>query len=289
MKTTDLRIANFAGALVEDETGLATDMAPRPYVHPIFSTNGTLLTDLTPADHIHHLGLSLPIADIDGVHYWGGKTFVLGQDYVDLDNHGSQTTQNLKVERGDTWAEEHRSLLWQRGDGSEHLHEQRTLRTEIVARADAEPDTDGSVEGVLTVSWRSNLTAPQGAVIGSPATNGRPGAGYGGIFWRFPQWEAEVFVADGAGEDTAHGAVSPWLCVSAPAQNVSALLSQHGPQLFPWFARVEEYLGVCPALAWDTPLTLSPGETLEIGLDAVVLENPVRTTAEAAALWEAYR
>ena len=46
--------------------------------------------------------------------------------------------------------------------------------------------------------WRSSLAANFGALrLGSPATNGRDGAGYGGLFWRFPKWDATVVTRDG--------------------------------------------------------------------------------------------
>ncbi|MEH0629314.1 DUF6807 family protein [Streptomyces stelliscabiei] len=65
----------------------------------------------------------------------------------------------------------------------------------------------------FTFSLTNTTDAP--VSIGSPATNGRPGAAYGGFFWRARKEAAapRVFTADAEGESAVHGAAptgSPW-------------------------------------------------------------------------------
>ena len=48
------------------------------------------MTEIAPADHLHHVGVSLAPADVDGTSYWGGRTYVRDVGSTMLDNHGRQ-------------------------------------------------------------------------------------------------------------------------------------------------------------------------------------------------------
>src|SRR5665647_3858097 len=50
--------------------------APRPYLHPVRTLKGIVLTDSSPRDHRHHYGLSIAVADVNGTSHWGGRSFV---------------------------------------------------------------------------------------------------------------------------------------------------------------------------------------------------------------------
>lgn len=43
----------------------------------------------------------------------------------------------------------------------------------------------------------------------------------------------------------------------------------------PWFARVTKYLGIGPAIAWDELVTVPEGGTLELGLDALLVDRAI--------------
>jgi hypothetical protein len=60
---------------------------PRPYLHPVRTLAGTVVTDVLPEDHPHHLGVSVALQDVNGVNLWGGRTYVRGQGYTWLENH----------------------------------------------------------------------------------------------------------------------------------------------------------------------------------------------------------
>ena len=251
-------IANDADpcARYRDGSDMDPSGAPRPYLHPVRTLAGTVVTDVRPADHPHHMGFSLAVPDVNGTQYWGGMSYVDGQGYVWLDNEGSQTvtTRSLEEDR----LEE--SLEWRSPRGLLQATETRSMSTR------------GTPGGYL-LQWRSALTGVEDLSIGSPASNGRAGAGYGGLFWRFPHWpDAIVLVEGGQGEDAAHGSTSPWLAVSSPNAWAGVILIQHGPE-FPWFVRTEEYLGACPALAWSDALEVPAGRPLSIGLDAIVCDT----------------
>lgn len=255
------RVASYA-----DGTGVDPQLSPRPYLHPVATLGGTAVSDAGPEDHAHHLGVSLALPDVNGSSFWGGRTFVRDRGSVLLDNHGVQRRD------GFDWADGRiaEALTWVGGSGVALATERRELR----ARA---------VSGGWALDWTSVITALDDLEIGSPATNGRAGAGYGGIFWRFPFAAATVFSEAGDGEQAVHGAVSPWLAiVDRPAGSGSVLLVQHGAA--PWFVRVEEYVGAGPAVAWDTPRAVPRGGELRLGLTALVLDRVIENADDAREL-----
>src|SRR5688500_1768061 len=77
--------------------------APKPYVHPLTTPLGTLLTRVSPADHPWHRGLWFAIKFVDGDNFWE----------EDAAGHGVQR------QVGPTRIE------WVRPDGSIALHEER--------------------------------------------------------------------------------------------------------------------------------------------------------------------
>nr|WP_272898155.1 PmoA family protein [Agromyces seonyuensis] len=268
-----MRLGGRVVARIESGDDVDAVLSPRPYLHPVTTLAGTVTTDTLPADHLHHLGLGVALPDVNGTSHWGGRTYVRGTGSVMLANHGRQRRDGVEVEGGLlrerlTWLDEH---------GAAQLGEHRETTGEVVRV--------GADEAWM-LGWRSLLTANFGALeFGSPATKGRVGAGYGGVFWRFPDWAATVVTADGAGEDNAHGSRSPWLAVTDASRATTVLLMQPvGPRPRPWFARVAEYLGVGPALAWDEPFHVAEGDSVELGLDALLLDRAVVDPDELAAL-----
>lgn len=254
---------------------VSAELSPRPYLHPVRTLAGTEVTETFPADHRHHLGVSVTLADVSGASFWGGRTFTREQGSVMLDNHGRQ--EHLAwVDRSAGRATE--LLSWNGPEGTELLREERALR--------ALP--------LDTTTWvldlRSSLRNTSGRElgIGSPATNGRPGAGYGGVFWRAPIGDQAPSVTgpDGmSGEEALHGSRARWLSLSSTTAEGSTwtlLFLQPGPRTDPWFLRAKEYPGLCPAPAWDTRLSLAAGQTLELGLRTAVTDGPV-TDHEALA------
>ena len=68
---------------------------------------------------------------------------------------------------------------------------------------------------------------------------------------------------------------------------MTVLLAQPaGRPALPWFVRVAEYLGIGPAVAWGELLTVPEGGTLELGLDALLLDRAVTDPTELERLAE---
>lgn len=259
---------------------LPADHSPRPYLHPLRSLAGVGFTEVAPADHPHHYGVSMAVADVDGTSHWGGRTFVTGTGSTMLANHGRQESLGRTGTALPTGQSIEESLVWRDRNDDAQLTEARTIQ--------ARPLPDGA--GWL-LAWTSVLTASHGAVrIASPAVNGRPGAGYGGIFWRLPNRPGTaVLSAGGPGEAVAHGSASPWLALNQidGVRQVGLLLTQPAGQARPWFVRATEYTGAGPMLAAESAVTIEPGDSLSTSLVGVVLDRWVADAADAEGILRA--
>jgi LacI family transcriptional regulator len=259
--------------------------APRPHLHPVRTPRGIALTETSPRDHRHHYGLSIAVADVNGTSHWGGRTFIRDEGPTLLQNHGRQVGSGMRVaelkdaelSQGGSWLVG--EVKWYNHLGATQLREDRMIGGVLLPEAEA-----------WALRWHSVLHADHGTLtFDSPATNGRPGAGYGGLFWRLPMAEETIVLTDsGAGEDNAHGSSSPWLALAQRRADVwtTLVLAQPAGTARPWFIRATEYVGAGPALAWDRPLTVSGGDTLELDLTAVLVDRRLdqRDAADLAGL-----
>ncbi|MBR8743297.1 oxidoreductase [Nocardiopsis sp. MG754419] len=250
-------------AVHRDGSDLDPLLSPRPFLHPVTTPAGTTVTELEPDDHRHHLGFGVAVPDVSGTSFWGGRTFTPDRGSVLLDNHGRQR----HVRTLDRASDHHTAVLsWTAPDGRELIAEERTLRALPL-------DEDTWVLDVRTVLRN---TSGGDLSIGSPATNGRPGAGYGGLFWRAPLGPRPPAVTgpDGlTGEESLHGARVPWLALAGSTAEGAAwtlLLHQIGAHVDPWFLRSNQYPGAGPALAWDRRLPVPADTTLERRLRVAV-------------------
>ncbi|GAA2113680.1 PmoA family protein [Streptomyces synnematoformans] len=253
---------------------LAPRLSPRPYLHPVRTLGGVAVTELMPADHLHHLGAGLAVPDVDGRNFWGGRTFVAGRGPTELDNHGEQRHTRFVERDDDGFVAE---LAWSAG-GRELLRERRTVTAAPLGPA------------AWALSFAFTLTNTSGAdlSLGSPATNGRAGAGYGGFFWRAPK-EAEppaVRTGDGEGTEAVHGRRADWLALAGRDFTLVFAGATDATRGDPWFVRTREYPGVGSALAWSGRLPLPPGADLTRQVVTAVVDGSaaMRSAAELAQL-----
>lgn len=236
-------------------------LSPRPYL-TADTPSGVPVTEVGPDDHPHHLGVSVALPDVNGTSFWGGRTFVRDQGSTMLMNHGTQVVREHEVTDGRLT----QRLVWLDASGDVLLDEQRTVT--VVETADA-----------WEIVWRTRLTATHGDVsFGSPQTNGRDGAFYGGIFWRSPFMTARVRSANGEGAAAAHGSTSPWLALDAPEASLIAATTTG----MPWFVRNEGYVGFGPAIAVTERRTLAAGESLLLDLAVAVCDDSADAPDEIA-------
>ncbi|MFI6487856.1 PmoA family protein [Streptomyces sp. NPDC050564] len=266
-----LRIAGRPVARYITRPELPPRLSPRPHLHPVTTLAGTAVTELSPADHAHHLGVGVAVPDVEGHNFWGGRTYVCDEGPTELDNHGAQRHTAFQLRDPDGFVEE---LRWVAA-GGELLRERRTVgATELTEFAWA-----------LDFTFSLTNTTDQELSIGSPATNGRPGAAYGGFFWRARK-EAEaprVLTADTEGEEAVHGARADWLALVGATWTLVFAGATEATRRDPWFVRTAEYPGVGSSLAHDARLPIPAGETLVRRVVTVVADGAL-DRAEAAAL-----
>ncbi|MGW2519531.1 DUF6807 domain-containing protein [Streptomyces sp. NPDC001617] len=274
MTTNDSPVLRVAGRPVGryvTRPELPARLSPRPYLHPVTTLAGTAVTELSPADHTHHLGVGVAVPDVEGHNFWGGRTYVRDQGPTELDNHGAQRHTSFQLRDPDGFVEE---LRWV-ASGAELLRERRTVAaTEL---------TDAAWALDFTFSL-TNVTADP-LSIGSPATNGRPGAAYGGFFWRVrkEQDTPHVFTPDREGEPEVHGSRAAWLALAGTTWTLVFAGATDQTRKDPWFVRTAEYPGVGSSLAHAERLPIEPGDTVVRRLVTVVADGRLGRN-EAAAL-----
>ena len=278
------RIDGVEVANYRDGRGTIPTSSPRPVLHPVRTLNGVVVTARHPADHDWHNGVGMAIPDVNGSNFWGGRTYIHGQGYVWLDDHG-RIVGEPPVLRGDAFTQ---ALQWIGRDGSVQLHEQRTIGWDVID------------EQSWRLTFESSIRADAGAKLGSPGSKGRVGGGYGGFIWRFPACDSvEVFTDSARGEVEVHGIVAPWVAWSAdfaagPGISGPATIVIAAPDAAeagePWFVRVRDYPGIGSALAWDRPVTLAPDAVLSRRFDVAIADgrlSAAQTQALAAELMNA--
>ena len=264
-------------AAYRDGRGTIPTSSPRPYMHPVRTRAGVVVSAHHPADHDWHNGVGMAIPDVNGSHFWGGGTYVHGQGYLLLDNHGVITGEPPELDdHGFT-----QELQWIGRDGSVQLREVRSISWVDIN------------EQAWKLIFESALAADSGTELNSPGSKGRVGGGYGGFFWRFPACDkVEVFTEQAHGEDQVHGSVAPWLAwiadfTAGPGVSGPATIVISAPDALaagePWFVRVRDYPGLGSALAWDRPKVLAPDAVLKRRFDVAVADGRL-TEAEARQL-----
>ena len=279
------RLSDTEVAVYRDGLGTIPTSSPRPYLHPVRTRAGVVVSAHHTADHDWHNGVGMAMPDVNGTSFWGGGTYVPGRGYVLLDNHGVILGEPPELEN-DAFTQE---LKWIAHDGSVALYERRSIGWIAIDQQ----------------TWRllfeSRLGADVDAQLGSPGSKGRIGGGYGGFFWRFPACDnVEVFTAEARGEEEVHGSQAPWIAWSAdfaagPGISGPATIVIAAPDAAaagePWFVRVHSYPGLGSALAWDRPAILASDGVLQRRFDVAIADGRLSDseTTELAAEMTASR
>ncbi|MEV6195252.1 PmoA family protein [Streptomyces sp. NPDC051920] len=265
-----LRTAGRPVARYVTRPALPARLSPRPYLHPVTTLAGTAVTELGPADHTHHLGVGVAVPDVEGHNFWGGRTYVRDQGPTELDNHGTQRHTGFQLRDPDGFVEE---LRWTAA-GTELLRERRTVAAVALT----------ATAWALDFTFSLTNVTGRDVSIGSPATNGRPGAAYGGFFWRARREQAapRVFTADAEGEEAVHARPADWLALAGDGWTLVLAGATAATRRDPWFVRAADYPGVGSSLASDRRLTVEAGDTLVRRVVTVVADGALDAGAAAA-------
>jgi hypothetical protein len=249
--------------------------SPKPYLHPLRTTAGEVVSAFRPHDHTWHNGLQFTAANLSGENFWGGRTFVRGQGYTPLDNNGSIRHVHWHHTRSaDGRAELGHRLVWQTRSGAPWLVEDRFINVSHV----------DFTTGSWLLTWTSRLcnTSDRQLRWGSPVTEGRPTAGYGGLFWRGPRSfvGGNVITSDGVSGDDAMGHRARWLAYVGRhdvtlRQSTVVFVDQPSNVRFPtpWYVRSAPFPVVSFAVTFHEPLLLEPEEQLTFTHHAVIADG----------------
>lgn len=313
--TRTFDLAGQAVADYQDGSHIRAVSSPRPYLHPVRTLAGTVVTDHQPLDHVWHLGVGVALQDVDGVNFWGGRTYTRAAgEYVWLPDHGSivrtgEASENAGGSgdggsgQGGQLAE---TLSWNGPDGAPVLTEERTWTW-----APASPSA-----WRLTLDFALSPAGDHPVSLGSPGSNGRDQGGYGGFFWRLPECSSAIVWAAGSaglpltGEAAVHGSVTPWLAwtgnfgavtpggsgtpdgsvtpdgaTAAGGTGAGAAAGGAATLIFvaaedstdPWFVRVDGYPGVGQSLAWDAPVLAEPGTPVRRSITVFIADGILGT------------
>ncbi len=199
--------------------------SPKPYLHPLRTLAGNVVTAVRPHDHTWHNGLQFTMANLSA--------------------------------RGEKW-----------------LSERRTI---VVGPVDP-------ARGCWTLSWTSRLRNTSGHELrwGSPVTEGRPTAGYGGLFWRGPRsfTGGSVRTPDGVTGDDVMGHRAPWLAFTGrhdESLGTSTLLFVDSPSNpghpTAWYARSAPFPVVSFAATYHRERRLGPDEELAMTHHLVLIDG----------------
>jgi hypothetical protein len=245
--------------------------SPRPYLHPVYTLGGNLVTIFRPHDHVWHRGITMTSAHVStsdhpAENFWGGPTYVRDQGYVQLDNNGRMEHQSWNTLQCDgERAVLDEALQWITHDGQPWLAERREITLSEV----------NPTSGYWQLDFHFRLTniASRPLTFGSPTTAGRPLAGYGGLFWRGPRsfTGGRILAAGGLEGPDVMGKAAAWLAYIGKHDGnaqTSTLLFVDDPAnpRYPtrWFVRNDPYACASFAFSFDEEYALEAGAELAL-------------------------
>lgn len=248
--------------------------SPKPYLHPLRTRGGQVVSLFRPYDHVWHKGIAWSLPHVGEENFWGGPTYVHGSFYVQLENNGAQQHQEItELSCQPGRALMNHTLRWTTQSGTEMFKEQRKLQAVIL---DEE-------SWCLTFETTMKNVSGEPISIGSPTTKGRDNAGYGGLFWRGPRsfTNGSLITSNGmSGGDELRGSRAPWMAFEGQHDNSSASSTvliydahdnpQHPPQ---WFARSEEFACLNPAPFFSEELEIGPTESIRFRYGVAIADG----------------
>ena len=234
-----VEIATAAGALLWRYVyapEVPSNESPRPYAHPVCSAAGDVLTNFRPNDHPWHHALSLTIASVGGVNFWGGPSHHRADGYQWRADHGGQRHVAWRQLAPEELFE---TVEWVGPDGETLLAEERRLRTELVGAG-------------WSLRWTSELRNVSGrelALENYHSLGGLDGSHYTGLQFRGARdllddhGDATIGItAEGglAGEAAVHGAEAAameWSCQHDTTLRRTRIRFENLGGPLPWFVR----------------------------------------------------
>lgn len=254
--------------------------SPRPYFHPVATLGGDVVTIFRPHDHVWHKGLALSLPHVGPDNFWGGPTFRDG-GYVQFPNNGAMRhvafDQAIASEDGHARVAER--LTWVTEAGQEVIKERRQFTA-----------TAWPASRAWGLAFATTMTNAASSTItfASPTTEGRPNAGYGGLFWRGPRsfTGGRVILPDATGGDELMGRRAAWLAFTGQHDEHgrwSTMIFADDPANFgypsQWFVRSTPFAAVCPAPFFDATRALPTGAQLSLRYGIAIADGDLDAPA----------
>jgi hypothetical protein len=254
--------------------------SPRPYLHPLRTLDGDVVSLYRPHDHVWHKGIAWSLSNVGTENFWGGVSYTRADGYRQLPNNGRMRHDGfdaLGVHDGVLRFDER--LTWVTQDGAAWIEERRRVGVAVL------PDA-----GAWQFAFRTTMRNISGATIpiGSPTTSGRDSAGYSGLFWRGPRsfTGGTVLTPDGEGGDELMGVRGPWLAFTGRhdghGRSSTLVFVDHRTNLeYPtrWFVRSQPFACACPAPFFSREHPLADGDALALRYDVLVAGGALDRTA----------
>lgn len=263
--------------------------SPRPGFQTLRTLAGDALSVYRPHDHTWHKGLAWSLPHLGEDNFWGGPSYRRGRDYQWLPNNGSMEHQDiLEAGRVDGRFRFSHSLAWWTQSREHVVDELRTFEISASPKS-----------GSWAIAFETSMQNVSGhdIRIGSPTTEGRENAGYGGFFWRGPRdfTGGRIMGPGGLSGEELRGGRGEWLAFVGQHDgtcNQSTVMMvddrrnrQHPPE---WFTRSEPFACMGPAPFFSEEVLFSSGATLT-NRYSFVASNGDSTEEKLAGLVEAGR
>ena len=240
--------------------GIEAVNTPKPFVHPLRTPGGTVVTGFAPEDHRWHHGLQFAMPRVGDHNLWGGGTYLNPEEgYRVLEDQGGIRHLGWSDASDGPEAAITERTRWVGHQGEPLLDETRQWRF-------GSP-TVGEVPA-LVVDFATELRSATGQAVPlrTPAQRGRPDGGYGGLFLRLADGFELVGIDDGLAESggSARTMVVQGRIGGAPVTLGLAFLDGPTPGDRCWLHRFEPFCAIGWAIAYRQGLEVPADQPVVI-------------------------
>lgn len=236
------------------------DAAPKPFLHPVRTPAGHVLSLFEPADHLWHRGLWFTIKFVNGDNFWEERPPFGEQRVSGIPRITHDAADDARIEM---------DLDWIAPDGDRVIAEHRQIRARATGDA-------------FILDWATTLTPDTDVTLDrTPYTTW---GGYGGLSFRGTRnWLVDRFLlSDGSVEGRPAGQVGAWCEMSGPVDGgadlragVAMLDHPDNPRHpTPWYAGGPGSGNfINAALLFHEPMALAAGESLSLRYRVLVHDD----------------
>jgi hypothetical protein len=249
--------------------------APKPYIEPVRTLGGDLVTCYRPHDHVWHKGIQLALPHVGDQNIWGGYTWVRGQGYIQLENNGTMEHEAFEhLTLGSSSVDLAETLGWFSYAGERMVDERREVGF----------DVSGADDGAWVLSFATTIRnrGTEPLLISSPTVVGRPDAGYGGLTWRGPRsfTGGDIIAAGGRSGPELMGEQAGWLGFvgthdgSFRSSTVVFVDEAEPPEVATtWFVRTDPYAMICASPFFNEAVAVEVGASLRLGWKVIIADG----------------